>query len=92
MKKLLPRRGKAFAVNMPTDIANQPLVVSAEEAAKLLGLNKRTILRLIDRGIFTRIPHVGRIRIPYKQIVAYANSAPTPFCPLLSITTKSPTG
>ena len=59
------------------DLAERPVAVNADEAARLLGVSRRQVDRWIADGLLPRVPHTASVRIPRVAIDAFALSAPT---------------
>lgn len=53
------------------DLNDRPLVVSADEAARLLDVSRRTIDTWIASGVLPRVPHTGRVLIPRTALEAF---------------------
>lgn len=66
---------------MNASISEQPLLLSLEEAAKLLSVSRRTLERLISQGRFPKpVKIAGCTRVSFSALQEYVGSllAPQP--------------
>lgn len=64
------REGIVAAVE---DISKRPLVLSADEAAELMSVSRRTVEMWVADGVLPRMPHTGRLLIPRPAIEAWVD-------------------
>lgn len=56
-------------------LSDRPLVVTPDEAARLLSLSRRTVDRLVSEGVLPRVPHTSRTLIPRMALETFVNEA-----------------
>ena len=54
-------------------LARRPLVYSADQAAQVLSVSRRTVEMWVADGVLPRMPHTGRLLIPRIAIEDWVN-------------------
>lgn len=57
------------------NLAQRPLVYSADQAARVLSVSRRTVETWVADGILPRMPHTKRLLIPRVAIESWVNDA-----------------
>lgn len=56
-------------------LTTRPLVVTPDEAARLLCVSRRTVDRWLAEGVLPRMPHTNRVLIPRVALESFVNGA-----------------
>ena len=58
----------------PAQAPSQKLLFTITEAAEKLSVSTKSISRLINNGRLRRVPHLGRVLIPVRELERFAKS------------------